>query len=332
VLALMFTGLRIAIGAGVPYSVFALYVLMETYIVVLVESFWTIANLRYQLKSARVAYGLFLVCGSIGAMGAELLQPTLAHAIGTAQILWFVGPILVVCGVWCSQLEPARSVAPAAPAKPAQPSPPSVSRRRGWAIVLQSRYLWLLVLIVAAAQILINLADYMLVASFEVTYPGEAFRDARTGAFATVYATINGAAIALQLLTAPLVGAFGVMRIFIAIPALVGLAMVGASVVPRAFMTSIAFVAAKVFDYSLFRATKEMLYLPLETTAKTVGKSIVDMGTYRAAKAGASLLLLALVPFGTAVVAAVAVALAVVWIVCAIAISPRYRDEIDAAP
>jgi ATP:ADP antiporter, AAA family len=328
VLALLFTALRIAIGARVPYSVFALYVLMETYIVVLVESFWSIANLRYQLKTARVAYGLFLVCGSLGSMAAELLQPTLAHAIGTAQILWFVGPILIVCGAWCSQLKPVRSVEPAAPT-PTSPAQPAVSRRRGWEIVLQSRYLWLLVLIVASAQILINLADYMLTASFQETYAGEALRDARTAAFGTIYATINFAAIALQLVTAPLIGAFGVMRIFIAIPALVGLAMVGASAMPRAIVTSIAFVTAKVFDYSLFRATKEMLYLPLEATAKTVGKSIVDMGTYRAAKAGASLSLLVLVPLGTSVVAGVGVALAVVWLVCAIAVAPRYRAELE---
>jgi AAA family ATP:ADP antiporter len=327
VLAVLFTALRIAIGAGVPYAVFGLYVLMETYIVVLVESFWSIANLTYQLRTARVAYGLFLVCGSLGSMVAELLQPTLAHAIGTAQILWFVGPILVVCGAWCSRLSPVRGPDPI----PVPRAPVNVSRRRGWRIVLQSRYLWLLVLIVAAAQILINLADYTLTASFEKTYAGEALRDARTAAFGTVYATINGAAIAMQLLTAPLVGAFGVMRIFIAIPAIVGLAMAGASAVPRALVTSIAFVTAKVFDYSLFRATKEMLYLPLEATAKTVGKSIVDMGTYRAAKAGASFLLIVLVPFGTSVVAGTGVGLAAIWLVCATAVAPRYRSELVAS-
>ncbi len=326
VLALAFTVLRIGIGIGVPYAVFAMFVLMETYIVVLVESFWSIANLTYKLTTARVAYGLFLVCGSLGSFVAELLQPTLAHALGTAQILWFVGPVLVICGAWCSQLSPVRGAEPAVPRPRAQ----TMSRRDGWSIVLRSRYLWLLVLIVASAQILINMADYTLTASLQETYVGEAQRDARTAAFGTIYATINGVAIALQLLTAPLVGAFGVMRIFIAIPALVGLAMAGVCAVPRALVSSIAFVAAKVFDYSLFRATKEMLYLPLDATAKTVGKSIVDMGTYRAAKAGASLLLILLVPFGTTVVAGTGVGLAVVWLACSIAVAPRYRAELEA--
>lgn len=325
VFALAFTALRILIGIEVPYAVFAMYVLMEAYIVVLVESFWSIASLTYKLTSARVAYGLFLVCGSLGSFVAELLQPTLAHAIGTAQILWFVGPVLVICGAWCSQLSPVRGAEPAVPRPRAQ----TISRT-GWAIVLRSRYLWLLVLIVASAQILINMADYTLTASLQEAYVGEAQRDARTAAFGTIYATINGLAIALQLLTAPLVGAFGVMRIFIAIPALVGLAMAGVCAAPRALVSSIAFVTAKVFDYSLFRATKEMLYLPLDATAKTIGKSIVDMGTYRAAKAGASLLLILLVPFGTTVVAGTGVGLAAVWLGCAIALTPRYRAELEA--
>ncbi len=95
------------------------------------------------------------------------------------------------------------------------------------------------------------------------------------------------AALALQLLTASLVSALGVLPILLVIPTLVGAAMTAAWLVPRVLVSSVAFVSAKVFDYSLFRACKEMLYLPLDAHAKTVDKSYIDMGTYRAAKAGA---------------------------------------------
>lgn len=57
IVATMFVGLRLAIDL-VPHSVFLMYVVMETYIVVLVESFWSLANLTYNLRTARVAYGL----------------------------------------------------------------------------------------------------------------------------------------------------------------------------------------------------------------------------------------------------------------------------------
>jgi AAA family ATP:ADP antiporter len=325
VLALMFTLLRIAIEASVPHAVFAMYVLMETYIVVLVESFWSLANLTYKLSSARVAYGLFLMCGSFGSMTAELLQPTLARSIGTVNILWLVAPILVICGVWCSRLGSAR----VSLAQVARSSAPALSRREGWRLLAKSRYLWLVLLIVAASQIAINLADYTLTASFEKTYAGPELRDARTAAFGTVYATINGAALALQLLTAPLVAALGVLPIFMAIPALVGGALATAWAVPSALTASVAFVTAKVLDYSLFRATKEMLYLPLDATAKTVGKSYVDMSTYRAAKAGASLLLLALVPLGASLVAGTAVALVAGWFACTAVLAPRYRAQLE---
>ena len=44
-------------------------------------------------------------------------------------------------------------------------------------------------------------------------------------------------------------------------------------------------VASKAFDYSLFRAAKEILYIPLSHPERTQGKTFVDMMAYRMAKA-----------------------------------------------
>jgi ATP/ADP translocase len=70
-------------------------------------------------------------------------------------------------------------------------------------------------------------------------------------------------------------------------------------------------VGSKVFDYSLFRAAKEILYLPLSYAEKTEGKAVVDVLTYRVSKAGASLLLLAL---AASAVTPTALALLLAWL------------------
>ena len=68
-------------------------------------------------------------------------------------------------------------------------------------------------------------------------------------------------------------------------------------------------VASKSLDYSIFRAAKELLYLPLSQAEKTQGKALIDMLTYRVAKGGASVLLLILKKAGAALFVASALAL-----------------------
>ncbi|MBT8491764.1 MAG: hypothetical protein KJO07_01780 [Deltaproteobacteria bacterium] len=325
VIAVLFVILRLAWASGVPHALFLLYVLMETYIVVLVESFWTLANLTYDLKSARVAYGLFCASGSIGAGCAEFFQRDLAASLGTENVLWLVVPVLLITGVLCMRVT--RDSDAIAPRKGAR----SISYREGWKVVTQSKYLLPLLLIVASSQIVINVVDYQLTDTLETMYPGEDMRDQRTGVFGQVYFTINVVALILQMLTGPILGALGIALVLVAIPGLVTTAVTAVWAVPRLATSAAAMVTAKAFDYSLFRAAKEMLYLPLSFRAKTVGKTMVDMNTYRAAKAGASVLLLALIPFGKSVVLAVTIAIAVLWLMLTLVLVPRYLQTRESA-
>ena len=49
-------------------------------------------------------------------------------------------------------------------------------------------------------------------------------------------------------------------------------------------------------DYSLFRATKELLYLPLTHRERVEGKAVVDVLGYRIAKVAASAIVLLVTP------------------------------------
>jgi ATP/ADP translocase len=92
----------------------------------------------------------------------------------------------------------------------------------------------------------------------------------------------------------------GVGTVLLLIPGLLGAAVATYAAIPRFAAMASAKVASKAFDYSLFRAAKEILYIPLSHSERTQGKAFVDMCSYRAAKGACSLLLLGLLAWGSA--------------------------------
>src|SRR5439155_20133528 len=82
-----------------------------------------------------------------------------------------------------------------------------------------------------------------------------------------------------------------------------------------------AYVVFKMFDYSLFKAAKETLYIPLSYDARYRAKEVVDVLGYRAAKGVTSAVL---VPFGAAATKAygpIALAATAAWTLAAVAVA-----------
>ena len=50
-----------------------------------------------------------------------------------------------------------------------------------------------------------------------------------------------------------------------------------------------AFFVFKVFDYSLFRGAKELIYMPLDFDSRYRAKELIDVFGYRSAKGGSGL-------------------------------------------
>ena len=150
---------------------------------------------------------------------------------------------------------------------------------------------WMLVLI-AVTQVVINLIDFRYNALVEAAYPDT---DARTAVIGQVYAAIDLASIGLQLGTGLLLGILGVAGALYLVPGLLFGTLLAHAVLPGFTFMAVTKVASKALDYSIFRAAKEMLYLPLSHREKTQGKALVDVMTYRVAKGAVSVLLLVFV-------------------------------------
>ncbi len=268
----------------VPGSYYGLYVWKDIYIVVLIEMFWTFANSLFKVREARWLYGMFLVAGSAGAIAGGLSVGWLAGEFGSVGALGAVFPVLGLCVVICLALS--RMIPPIAP--PEKKSPPIGDSLR---VLKGSSYLVLMLLVVVAVQIAINLVDY----EYKL-YLNQAFvdTDARTAFRGQVNSAINLIALFLQLGSGPILAAVGVPRVLLGIPMLLMLALGAFAAAPRLATAAVAKVTSKALDYSLFRAAKEILYIPLSPAEKTRGKAVIDIMVYRMAKAGAALLILGL--------------------------------------
>jgi AAA family ATP:ADP antiporter len=183
-----------------------------------------------------------------------------------------------------------------------------------------------MLLLIGSVQLVITLVDYQFNAVAEQTFTNE---DELAATLGRVAAIINASAVVLQLATGPVLKLLGVGLTLIAIPVLLGGSLGTYLIAPHFAVLAVGKILSKCLDYSLFRAAKEILYIPLGHTEKTEGKAAVDMLTYRVAKGLASLTVLALVSLAIAdLVGAITVVLIGGWIALSVSISRQHRARL----
>ena len=132
--------------------------------------------------------------------------------------------------------------------------------------------------------------DYDFSVLFQTLYSDKSVRQTE---LASVYRWINLSAMGLQIITGVFLVILRLRGTLVMIPTVLGGAItlfllaptLGLSVLGIMVFTKIA---SKAMDYSIFRATKELLYLPLSVRERVEGKAVVDVMGYRVAKGGAS--------------------------------------------
>jgi AAA family ATP:ADP antiporter len=280
-------GCLMATEMDLPGARYALFLWKDIYIVMLVEIFWSFANQVIPIKKATWLYGFFLVIGGLGGMMGNLLGGEVASLIGTRSVLVVVVPMLLIARLGCLWM--GRGVSIRAYSSGSSQSKAGLSE--GIKLLFGSRVLLLLMALIALTQVVINLIDYQTQIALELYYP---VTDERTQIMGRIYAAVDLVALSLQLTTGPILRGLGVPLVMVLIPGLLLGFVVGAAAWPRLIMIAITKVASKAFDYSIFRAAKELFYIPLSHTEKTQGKAFVDMMTYRVSKGLVSILLLGL--------------------------------------
>jgi AAA family ATP:ADP antiporter len=215
--------------------------------------------------------------GSIGAIVGGLMVSRFAGPLGTENLLLITSIALV----------PAAVFALAAYRVGGDPEAPEASSGAlGLAEFKKVRPLYSIVAVVLLTQVVSAVLDLAFNQAVANAIP---LKDARTAFFGQFYATLNGAAFVLQFFVAPvLLRRVSLRSLHFGMPIVHVLAAVVFLAVPTLTVAAGAFLLFKAIDYSIFRATKEMLYIPMNYDARFRAKELIDAFGYRAGKGVAS--------------------------------------------
>ena len=317
-----------------------LYIFKESYIVLLIEQCWSFINSKLTRKAAKVLNGVICGIASIGAVSGGLLLRYLSERWGTLQMvplaaLGTLPTLFLVEWMYRRYGEPrgADSTLPADKAAAAQhrhdEDPLSLRLFR------RERLLLLLILLVATKECMGSLVD--LGFQYELKQQFADAADKQNAYSGTFFAWINGIAMGFQLVLTPLLLTFVRTRwVHVSIPAIHLALLTNFVLRPSLVSASLALMAFKIIDYSVFRAAKELLYVPLSFDARYRAKELIDVLGNRASKGLTSLSITALQSLGVAF-AAGSFALgglvgAGVWLVLAFPLTASEHTESAARP
>jgi AAA family ATP:ADP antiporter len=271
-----------AIREGSRVATGVLYVFREAYIVLLVEQVWSFINSTLCQGEGRKLNGPICGVASLGAIAGGLAVKHFAVGFGSVNLLVLAAVSLVPTGV-CAALAYYYGGEP----QPAAGEAHGAQGHLGLRALLRSTVLRDLALIVIATQVVSTVLDLQVSRYIETALPRP---DERTRWFGGFYATLNIGAAVFQFILAPLLLARLRLRVIhLTIPLVHATLCVASLVWPSLTAAAAALMMFKVLDYSLFRAAKELVYVPLSFDARYRAKELIDAFGYRLAKGGASL-------------------------------------------
>lgn len=318
--------------AHLPWAAGVFYVGVAIVPVLSVALFWLVANDLYRPREAKRLFGFIGSGGILGGIAGSSLAAAGAQLIGTETLVLLSagvlgGSWLVVRRLWaCAVLQ--EGPAPAAGRPQTLFTPPvrvGFTTLGGFGrLLLQSRYLLLLVAMVVLNKLVATLISYQLNPFLEHAFQDQ---DARTTFIGMFLGGVNALAFAIQfVLTSWVLRRWGLFTALLALPlGLLG-GCAGMILAPLFWIAAGVELFDDSMNYSLQQTTKEVLYLPLDRSIRNTVKPCIDTVVFRVGKGLAALLgilILNVWRAPSATLSYVAVSLLVAWIVVAM----RLRRE-----
>jgi AAA family ATP:ADP antiporter len=289
-LTLIVSGLILATAAiaarrEIPGSAFVLYVFAQAYIVLIIEQSWAFINSQFSTDDGKRWNGVIIAISTAGSVAGGLLTGMLSERIGSEQVV--IGAAALTSAAALISRRAFRQAAPERTVADRQPA--RLADHFAWDLLRVDPTLGRLALMVIASQSISVLFDIAFHRSLQAAMP---LQEPRTAFLGFYWGGVNAVAFVLQLGLCPwLLRRFPLRRILASIPLLYGAAALAGVFLPLLPVLGGVLFLSKTVDYSVFRASKEVLYVPLPFTARYRGKLTIDALIYRSTKGAASALL-----------------------------------------
>jgi AAA family ATP:ADP antiporter len=317
---------RILLNYPGPIAVACFYVFVDILGVVLIEQFWSLTNSIYTTQEGKSWYGFVgtggLVGGVVGGwVSAIFIKYTplqtpdlLLTAAAIIAIIFLLTWIMGRAGIFCEVDHVVRI---------------TESSSGGWRILRHSRYLLLIAAILLLAQLASPIVEYQFLNSVEESYPE---REARTAFLSLFFAVLGAVSIAVNMGITPLVHrALGAIAGLLVQPLMIWIFSWCFFFQSTLFFAGATKISDRAMSYSINRASKELLYVPVDSVLIYQAKAWIDMFGYRLFKVAGSVLILLFtqwLPFTVSLpqLSWFTVSICVIWIILIMVLRHDYQQ------
>jgi len=275
----------LAIINGIIIASAVIFIFKSAYIVLIIEQYWSFINSTLEEKSAKKLTGSILGISTIGAVAGGLTVKALAIPLGAPTMILIAAFFLLPCALisdFAFKRHGSR-----VKQEHAHEDKDDSKNRFGLKEFKRFPSLKYLLGIVLLTQCLAAVLQISFQEVVHQVYPDPDEQTAFLGGF---FASLNAVAVFLQFIGAPLLlKFFSPFAIQAIIPVVHIFTCAALSLSPTLAVASVAYITFKSLDYSLFRVSKEILYMPMSFDARYRAKELIDVFGYRFGKGAFSL-------------------------------------------
>ncbi len=265
----------------------AFYIFVDIFSVVLVEQFWSLTNSIYKVSDGKRWYGIVGTGGLLGGVtGSSMAGMWINMGFQTSDLLLMATVILSILvllnlvfariGVYEENTQKTETT----------------RFHEGWASLAKNRYLVLIAITLLLSQIASPLVEYKFMGMVQENFTG---LNQRTAFLSGFFAILSMISIGINLLITPLVHRyFGVIAGLTLQPFFLLASTWSFYLHPGILTAQIMKISDRGLAYSINRASRELLYVPIDSLQIYQAKAWIDMFGYRLFKVAGSVLILLL--------------------------------------